>query len=88
MEIIGLILLIMVNIGLTYIISKYITDSWNDALFCSILIIMDIMLATALLTEKKCHKDGVEEYLQHPERYTIKVVYEGSIPTDTIVELK
>jgi uncharacterized membrane protein len=88
MEIIGIILLIFAGITLTYIINKYIIDCWNAALFCSVFIIAVIMLATALLSVDKFYKEGVKEYLQHPETYTIKIVYEDSIPVDTIVELK
>ena len=87
MEIIGLILLILTSIGLSNLL-KFSKDGWGAALVCSAIITICIMFATASLTVNKFYKEGVKEYLQHPERYTIKIVYEDSIPVDTIVELK
>jgi flagellar motor component MotA len=87
MEIVGLILLILIIIGSANIL-KSVDDSWNVALMHSFIIIISTMLSTALLSVNKFHEEGVKEYLQHPERYIIKVVYEDSIPCDTIVELK
>jgi len=87
MEIIGIILLIAINIILTYIF-KFITGSWASALFSSAMILIVVMLSMASLAKNKYYKEGVKEYLQHPERYSIKVIYEDSIPVDTIVELK
>jgi len=86
MEIIGIILLIVIIIVLTYML-KPVFENWI-ALAYSIVLILVIMSATGLITENKSHKEGVKEYLQHPERYSIKVLYEDSIPVDTIVELK
>lgn len=68
-------------------IMKSYTD-WYYAFSCSILIVTIIMAGTVLLTNNNSRKTGVKEYLQHPERYSIKVVYEDSIPVDTIVEYK
>jgi hypothetical protein len=87
MEIVGIILLIVISIVLSYV-NKCFTGDWISAYFCSLVVIFITMLATMLLTANKCHEEVVKEYLQHPERYSIKVIYEDSIPVDTIVELK
>jgi hypothetical protein len=87
MEIIGIILLIVIIIGLTNIVKPAI-GNWIAAFFCSVIITMTMMLVTMLLTVDKYREYGVKEYLQYPEKYSVKVVYEDSIPMDTIVELK
>jgi undecaprenyl pyrophosphate phosphatase UppP len=86
MEIIGIILLIVIIIVLTYMF-KHVFENWI-ALAYSIVLILVIMSATVLITENKSHEGAVKEYLQHPERYSIKVISEDSIPIDTIVEFK
>jgi hypothetical protein len=86
MEIIGIILLIIIIIVLTYML-KPDFENWI-ALAYSIVLILVTMSATVLITDNKSHEEGVKEYLQHPERYNIKVISEDSIPIDTIVKHK